>query len=128
MYDPSTLIAVPNGGGLLAPDGTNICDVPDPFNVVDAQGTAICFTGVVAGPGGTDQPSDGPTWLPPNTGVVAGPGTADQIEHRPVGGADTGVAAEPSSTTSALVPGLGLAAALALGGVICLWMYRRSLR
>ena len=130
VYDPSTLIAVPHGGGLLAPDGTNICAVPDPFNVVDAHGTNICFTGVVAGPGGTDQPAGGPTWLPPHTGVVAGPGTAGapQIAQMPVGGVDTGVSTEASSTAGQLVPGLSVAGALTLAGIALLVVHRRSLR
>lgn len=146
VYDPSTLIAVPNGRGLLAPDGTNICDVPDPLNVVDAEGTNICFTGVVAGPGTTgSQTPGGPVWLPPHTGVVvgpetaglpphtgvvAGPGTADasQIARMPVGGVDTGVGAESSSATEQLVPGLSVAAVLTLAGIALLGVYRRSLR
>lgn len=105
VYDPSTLTPVPNGGGLIAPDGTNVC-AEDPGNVVGPDGTYLCFTGVVAGPGGT------------------GAGTPE-FQEPPVSGTnpgvnvDTGVPVERSSPVGELtLAGAALAAATGAGWTV----------
>ena len=105
VYDPSTLTPVPNGGGLIAPDGTNVC-AEDPGNVVGPDGTYLCFTGVVAGPGGTGAGT--PEYQEPQVG---GTNTGVNV--------DTGVPAEWSTPVGEFaLTGTALAAATGAGWIV----------